>query len=383
MRLLIAAVCARPYVRAALAAGHQVIAADAFADADTQALAARALLLPYTEGGFCPDAVRQRLLPALRNVDAFLYGSGLETHPDLLDEIAQQATLLGNDAATLRRTKAPGDFFALLSHLAIPCPDTTLAAPAKPRGWLQKRIGGSGGTHIRAAETAAFADPSSYYQRAESGQPYSLLFLATRGAAQAVGFNQLLVSPHEDMPYRYAGVASGAALPAPVKQKVLTAAGKLAGALGLRGLNSLDFLVREESFLVLEINPRLSASFALYDAAHRGARLFEAHVEACCGRPTTPIAEQPPQAHLVYYAPRAITIPAHLPWPDWVADIPETGAVIAAHQPLCSVMAQAESATAAITLARQRMAALTQRLFSTHSESQHHEREHTRIRPLA
>jgi predicted ATP-grasp superfamily ATP-dependent carboligase len=149
-------------------------------------------------------------------------------------------------------------------------------------------------------------------------------------------------------------------LPQQVCSGLLRAAQQLTVELGLRGLNSLDCMVEGDGFVVLEINPRLSASFALYDVEAGGARLFEAHLRACAGELTADFPPGLAQAHLIYYAPFDLATPAAQEWPQWVADTPFGATRIKAGEPVCTVKAAADTAQQAIALAQTRVLELTQ-----------------------
>ena len=60
-----------------------------------------------------------------------VYGSGFEDRPELLKLIAQRWPVLGNDAATVKRIKAPERFFAALDRLGIKHPLTTIDPPSR------------------------------------------------------------------------------------------------------------------------------------------------------------------------------------------------------------------------------------------------------------
>lgn len=332
-----------------------------YCDEDTRRAASQAIQLGYAQGGFDADEIRQRLLPLLTKEDGLLYGSGFETQPWLLKEIAQRCQLFGNHPETVEITKDPVRFFSTLSRLGIPYPDISATPPSAEAGWLSKRIGGSGGTHV--VPVAYQGGASRYYQRRMPGQPFSLLFLADGRQVRVVGYNMQLLAPMLEMPYRYGGAASHAELPDSVRKAMEQAAERIAAELGLRGLNSLDCLVHEEDILVLEVNPRLSATFALYDVAHSGARLLEAHMQASMGRLPEPLPPERSQAHLIYYAPFGLTISATMVWPEWVADVPGNALCVAADEPLCTITASADSAAEALALVRARAETLTKRII--------------------
>lgn len=360
-RLIVVAASARPFVRAAAAAGYEVIAADVFCDADTRRDASQAIQLSYLRGGFSAEELRRRIFPLLDD-DAvgFVYGSGFETQPQLLEEIAARCRIFGNSAETVRVIKNPDRFFSLLAAHDIPFPEWLTTPPPFAEGWLSKRAGGSGGTHVQNPHQISDCS-DHYFQRLMPGVPYSLLFLADSHQISVIGYNVQRLAPSPAMPYRYGGAVSQPRLVKSVCEGMADAARRITAAVGLRGLNSLDCMVDGERFWVLEVNPRLSATFALYDKSSCGARLFQAHLSACNGELTTALPEEQAQAHLIYYAPWDVTIPTGIFWPEWVADVPEASR-IKADAPLCTVMAASESAFEAMALAQLRVAELAQRI---------------------
>jgi predicted ATP-grasp superfamily ATP-dependent carboligase len=337
-----------------------VIAADAFCDADTRHAATQAIRVGYARGGFEAADFRKKLFPLLSQADGFVYGSGFETQPQLLEEVSRLCPLLGNTAENVRITKDPGRFFSLLFSLSIPFPEISISPPPGNADWLRKFIGGSGGMHVVPAGQSD--GKSCYYQRLVPGKPYSLLFLADGKQARVIGYNEQLLAPAAEMSYRYGGAVSQAELSEAVRKGLLQAAQQLTAKLELRGLNSLDCMVDGDRFAVLEINPRLSASFALYDSETQGARLFEAHLRACAGESLPDFPAEPAQAHLIYYAPFDLAIPARMAWPEWVADVPPGTNRIKAGEPVCTITAAALTASEAMTLAQTRVTELTQRI---------------------
>ena len=345
-----------------------------FCDVDLRCAATQVIRLGYQHGGFDADDVRTKLLPFAMDSAGLIYGSGFETQTWLLEELSQHCRLYGNQPETVRITKDPDRFFSLLALLDIAFPEVSLTVPSSPDGWLSKRIGGSGGTHIGPVPIEA--GKARYYQRIIPGQAASLLFLADGNRVLAVGYNLQFVAPLEGMPYRYGGAVSQAPLSEEIRMTMLRAAERITAGLGLRGLNSLDCMVDEENVWVLEVNPRLSATFSLYDANRSGALLLEAHMQASMGCMPEPLPQEPSQAHLIYYAPFDLAVPVAMDWPDWVADVPEPASRIGAGEPLCTVMASAADASQALALAHARIEVLHDLLliFNGISETQN-ERE--------
>lgn len=378
-KLIIAAISARGYAQAAVASSYEVIALDAFADADTRHVATQTFKLKMSEQGVDADDFKRVFLHTvaqinLDNVDGFLYGSLFDATPELLTWVAARVPLLGNAPEVLKQAK-DFSFFKLLDDLQIMHPEVRLVFPSDPSNWLTKKLGGTGGTHVRPCSQSISGDyfqrdyfQKTYYQKKMAGKPVSMLFVADGKTAQSIGFNQQFVAPTADMPYRFAGAVSEVALLVQAQQAFERAAQQLTAVMGLRGINSLDAILDGKTLWILELNPRLSATFHLYP------NIFPLHIQGCVGD----LAEFSLQfksagvklssAQLILYADEAVEIPSDFVWPDWVADIPSaadkaSGVKIALNAPICTVLAEAENADSVYALVLQRAQKLRGMLF--------------------
>lgn len=369
-KLIIAALCARPFAQAAAMAGHEVTVLDAFADEDTLHAAHEVRRVEYANGRFDAHSFMQALHALdLAKFDGLVYGGGFEAAPDLLEQAARHVPLIGNPPDVLRKLKQPRLFFSLLDELEIPHPQVSFEPPQHLAGWLLKHGGGSGGTHVqRLQDTYAFTDAYAYYQRESAGEPVSLLFAADGKEVRAVGFNTQWTAPTPAMPFRYGGAVSHAPLPQNVQQQLLRAAQLITAEVGLRGLNSVDALMQGDAIQLLEINPRLSATFDLYH--DENCNLFDLHLTACAGDLSRwPQIPKRAKAQHIVYAPQDYVIPP-LAWPPWAADLPTTGSVVSAGNPLCSVTAAGDDAQQARTSALARAQALMRLLSSNMAKRQ-------------
>lgn len=329
---------------AAARAGYKVAAFDIFNDVETRRFCFYSDCVAYRDGGF--DAAD--LLLKLDKIDpaeaVVVYGSGLENQPELLEKIAGRYAVSGNESGTVARLKSPRRFFSLLDELGIAYPETSVDAPPDPSGWLAKAVGGSGGTHIRQAGDVA----GGYYQRRADGISASILFLADGKNVEVVGFNEQWLAPSPQMPFRYGGAVGNAGFPREIEEAMATAARKVVAATGLRGLNSMDFVLTSDGPLALEVNPRLSASFDLYDIPD----LFERHLQACRGvLAPFPALPADSSAHLIYYTDSDLAVEEKRQWPQWVTDLPPAGTLCEAGEPVCTVHARAADANMAKQLA--------------------------------
>jgi uncharacterized protein len=359
---LLVALSARSLALAASRAGYRAFVVDLFGDVDTRRLAAANATVPGDlETGFDAAAlveVVQRIAPLGRFSGGLVYGSGLESRPELLEGLARGRRLWGNSSQVLRVIKEPAWFFGFLDRLGLPHPEVRTEEPNELSGWLVKGIGGAGGGHVQTVEQdSGMMKGRHYYQRRVAGRPVSGLFLANGHTSTLLGWSEQWPSPHPRHPFRFGGAVQPAAVPEGVRRPILEALERLTGETGLVGLNSLDLMVEEGgAFHLLEVNPRPGASLDIFDGLGNGA-LFGRHVEACEGH-LTPGWRPPGRATAmsVVYADRPLDVPVDMPWPDWLADRPAPGAHIVPGAPVCTVMAEAEDSAEArrLVLARNR-----------------------------
>lgn len=351
--VIVAAVSARALAAAARRAGRRPAAIDLFGDEDTRRFAAPCVRLPSAmlrmDAGALLDALAR---PDLREVP-LVYGSGFEDAPPLLARIAEDRTVAGNPADLVARVKDPFAFAALLDRLGIPHPPVARALAGPADGYLLKRIGGSGGSHVAVA-AGAVAPPGWYFQRRVGGAPVSVLFLADGRRSIIVGISRQWASPAAGTPYRYGGGAAPLRLPRTLNGSLCGMVTRLVEALGLVGLNSADFLVAGPAVHLLEVNPRPGASLDVFDRPPMPP-LFGLHLEACAGR----LPKRLPtlwgcRAAVVHYATDPIDIGEHVRWPDWTADRPAVPARIDGGQPVVTVLADGNGVGSARRMAERR-----------------------------
>lgn len=352
---LVVAVTGRALAASAVRGGHPVVVLDYFADRDTRALA-----------GACRSVVatrklrfdRRTLLTAAQELApvpaGLVYGSGFEGRAGLLERLAQGRSLHGNRPEVVVAIRDPVRFFPLLDRLRIPHPVVRLAPPSHPSGWLIKQPGGAGGSHIRHA-TKRRAPIGAYYQRFEAGQALSVLFLADGRRARILGINrQWTAAARPGAPFLYGGAVGGLTLPDALEREIRGRLEALVAETGLIGLNGLDFILREGRWSVLELNPRPTATFELYDPDYPHG-LFDWHLRACQGElPDRAATRRAIRAHAVVYATDAGRTGPRFNFPDWCRDIPVPGTQFSPGDPVCTVHAAATDAHRAVALLRRR-----------------------------
>jgi predicted ATP-grasp superfamily ATP-dependent carboligase len=356
--VLIAALSGRALAVSARVAGYAPLVADLFGDEDMRAAATLSRRTPGDlASGLDEPALILSLtsLAAGRRCEGLVCGAGFEDRPRSLARLSRLWPLLGNGADAVSRAKDPFGLARLCAALGVPHPPISANRPSDPRGWLQKRIGGSGGTHVQAAGERARASARLYYQRKVAGRAVSLLFLANGEDALPLGFSAQWSHPTAEAPARYGGAVRPAGIGPVVKDRLASAARGLARSLGLRGLNSVDFLVENENIWLIEINPRPGATLDLFDQAAQP--LFALHVDACRGvLPARPPRWRGAAAAATVYATRRIAEMPKLDWPAWCADRQSAGSRVEAGAPICTVLAKASSSVRARALIETRVA---------------------------
>jgi uncharacterized protein len=349
--VLIAAVSGRALAASARRGGYLPLVADHYGDLDTLTYAHRFARLPDTgQSGGPAHLIEHKLLAALdaladdQQPIGLVYGSGFEAQPELLDAIAARFPVLGNHAASVRHLKDPLGFAELCAACLVRHPETVTDPPPLRSGWLIKQRGGSGGIHVRPRADCEAAGPRRYFQRRAIGEPISLSFLAAGDRFEIVGFSRQWQAPSPQHPYRYGGAATPAGLRQPEERMLEDVVRRLLRRLPLRGLNSADFLVTEDDYTLLEINPRPGATLDIFEPE---SNLFHRHVAACLGTLSAPISHSCARAAAVVYATRDIHALPFGTWPDWTADQQRFGTKVAAGAPLCTVVASADSSRAA------------------------------------
>ncbi|OHX36548.1 hypothetical protein BJL95_00050 [Methylomonas sp. LWB] len=350
--LLVIAKSARMLAALAVRAGFEVIAVDCFADADTRQIANQT----YRVRSLAWDDIKLAVISALGRfrIADVLYGSGFETHPDSLMKLARDWRLLGNQADTFCRLQDKRDFFALLTRLAIPYPQVVFQAPTEAGEWLRKPWRGEGGLGIARSMELERRDASGegYWQRYVDGIAMSALFVANGESARVVGWNrQWRANLGPDFAFVFAGAVGSVPIPSEVSQVLRTVVIQLTAEYGLRGLNSLDFMLVPDGFRVLELNPRVSASAQLY-----GDDLLVSHLRGSLGLSLDNVASAPvSKAVRTVFADRNLRVADDFSWPDWVADRPPGGAFFGAGQPICSIIAAGKNSGLAMLQLRRRL----------------------------
>lgn len=352
---LIVSGAARALAQSCVDAGMRCDVIDPWGDADLQAIATRYRHCPLDGANFGDELLAHvKAMAAGVQWDGIVTGSGFEGHAGLLDRLNEVAPVIGNDASTVERCKSPDTFALAVSRAGLRVAEVR-ARGELPAGWLVKPLGGCGGLGVRRARTGETVPLGCYGQRHVAGRSASVLFLADGQSARVVGVN--LQHPGSVAgPFAWCEAIGDLSVDARQEEQLLTGIDALVADLGLRGLNGIDFVFDEAGDpVVVEINPRPTATMMLYADRVDGG-LFAAHLEACAGRlvPVARRAAQTVRGLRVVYARLARTVAPAVRWPAWASDLPQSGTVVPAGAPLCTVHASGADGDEVSALLRQR-----------------------------
>jgi uncharacterized protein len=347
---LIVARSGRALAASAKRAGYKVNVADYFADEDTKSFSETVHQLQYHCDGFEVES----LLSHIQNVISLspnvklVAGSGFEHCPALIENLSKLLPVLANSKETILRLKEPMSFCEILDKGEIKHPDTSYSQPTGSKKYLQKKVAGIGGGHVRCLDNSESSDESDcYYQEYINGTVSSVVFLADGIQAHIVGFNeQLQTTKFADMSFLYLGAMVKNDNSEQHKAIIHRIINTITSDAKLIGLCGLDYIVDETGeIIVLEVNPRPPATFELHETEQQS--LFNAHISCFDGLLTENKymnnTKDIFKGYVIYYANKEVKISDKIVWPLWVKDRPLSKSVIQMKFPVCTVHAEENS----------------------------------------
>ncbi len=379
--ILLAGYSVRMLAELAVRAGYDVIALDYFGDSDLRATCRGVSLLRDFGGkAYNPRA----LADAARALEApsVVYGASFENHPALVAELARGRRLLGNTPEVLARVRDPLALGASLRGAGFAFPETRRLAPAAedeslitcqinrftpPGEWLWKPEHGGGGSGVRWAGRGQSAHAIA--QKFIEGLPCSFTFVADGRNALLIGLSEQLIGLPEfgASGFRWCGNLTPPRVPDceidAMQREAAQIALHLAGAFGLRGVNTVDFIWHTGRIWSLEVNARPSASLELFDRLH-GMRTFDLHVRGCQGERTrlSTLAAGAAGKGVVFAAANARVGDTRSWRARDIRDIPHPGEKILRGHPICTVLAFADTPDAVLAELHAQAAWVSQQL---------------------
>lgn len=359
-RIILVGASCRAAAESAVRSGFRVWCIDQFGDEDLRACA------EHVEVVSCwPDGILN-VIPKIPPGTLVITGA-LENAPQILARLRDRLPFAGCDVDAMRALRDPLNLQQILRQAGLSTLKVALREPAPSLEirWLKKPLRSAAGFHIRRfesggrepAESSPGSKPRFYFQEFASGRSLSGLFLSDRENSQLLGLTEQLIGMSEAGAdaFRYCG-SIGPLTTRELSPRVFETAeatGRaLAEATGCRGLFGVDFLWHESSarLSVCEVNPRYTASAEVIERATK-APLMRWHIAACRGEvPMIPCTTAPFfHGKLICFAQNDIPAAAldRVRSEVSLADIPHEDQLIPAGHPVCTVLAQGETAVLA------------------------------------
>jgi predicted ATP-grasp superfamily ATP-dependent carboligase len=351
MKVLVIANTARGIVCSAKKAGYTVFTLDRFGDVDTCNSSDRYLLFKT-----CKESELQELARTFGEVDAVILGPGYEK--------LKFKNVLSNSPAVMEEVSDKSKLPGKLKSMDIPHPETESIDKARELGFplIMKPKSGSGGMRNiivkNERELAIFkerSDASEFIaQEYIEGIPCSASVISSGKDAVVVALNEQLIGiPSLTwLPFAYCGNITP--FLSKFNDKMIRYAKRIALEFGLLGSNGVDFIQTKKGIVVIEVNPRFQGSMDTVEPAF-GINIFDAHVKSFSGELPEVQESTCFAAKSIVYANKKTVISKTVSdtlkgcmEKGRAADIPRPGTVVLQDEPVSTILATAESRSAAL-----------------------------------
>jgi predicted ATP-grasp superfamily ATP-dependent carboligase len=359
-----------PITASAHRAGYQVYSIDFYGDSDLQnyCTISRSIIHQcpgQSSGEFIRDYDATLLLSyfkeliTTRPIDGVILGSGLEDSPEILEQIAEQSYLIGNNPEQIYRVRQITDFFKTLQCLHVPVPETHVTNNyeeakkiGKDMGYPlmlkpSQHFGGIGLQYIQDQDRlqAFFCDNKGdnrvIIQQVIQGTPASVSTLSTTTQTIAISVNEQLSGLRQlgtSEPYGYCGNIVPLDAPDEVIETLKTYAETICSHFRLIGSNGIDCIITQSGeCVIIEVNPRIQGTIECLEQVY-DTNVIAAHIQACTQDKLSQKTWTPRRfcTRLVLYARETTVIPS-LQHFQGIQDIPFKGTIIKKSEPLCSL----------------------------------------------
>lgn len=391
--LAIVGASTRSAAASAVRSGFQPLAADLFADADLRRIATSTRISPYPDG----------FLDWLRTTEppGWMYTGALENYPELVDQMAWIAPLLGNPGDVLTRVRSPWELSNTLRSVGLLFPETVASADGLRNDgtWLAKTYQGASGSGVRSIEPGTGGGApnddgegwarNAVYQRRVAGVPCAAVYVAMEGTASLLGVTRQIIGESwlGGHGFQYGGSIGPWPVSTTTRAALVRIGDVLAEQFELTGLFGVDFILAGDDVWTLEVNPRYTASVEIVER-FTGTFAMGAHVTACngafaSGQRAGPFAA--PNADVdaahsnfhgkaILFAKRDLAITqlfADLaleealrePWP-MIADVSPAGTLIDAGRPVLTMFAKGSMVEDVEQHLRERVVEIEAKLYS-------------------
>jgi predicted ATP-grasp superfamily ATP-dependent carboligase len=286
------------------------------------------------------------------DVDGAVFASGIENRPESIPELEERGVrVFAPPFEDVRRCRDQGELDKFCAGSGFSRPKTYFPASDREISpasrCLVKRFKSGAGIGVREWDPGSVIRDSEYLEEHIDGIPLSIVFLADGKNAVLCGTSRQLAGERalgvsgfawcgNIMPFEVETSARSALL-----AELRRAAREIAAYFGLRGASGADFMYDGDKLWLLEINPRISASFELAELLY-GVNIFSLHLDALDGRlppERDGLLDGPFRGKGIIYAPSNLTAPDTGAWYNHSRrDIPHPGSLLPEGAPICTAL---------------------------------------------
>lgn len=363
--LLIGANVRAAAASAAFVDGLNTVSIDLFGDSDTRELTKVYKVSDLSKSGL--GSVDLARLP-----NDYVVTGGMENRLEFIEFLNQKKNIIGCSVDSMRAAKDPFQLLSLCKRREMNFPEIMHAGiPNEIAGkgkWLIKPYLSAGGIGIRTAGKELFkiqqtngTRQHSYLQKQIVGDSYSSVFCSNGiktifvgTTIQLVGIEPFIGTADD---FRYCGSVGPINFNETLQQEIKRIGRLLAVELNLKGVFGVDWILdQDENLWLIEVNPRLPASFEIFERVGVCSSVLELHLHGCKGLCFTELNRensisgkaivfnhQFPVAFASAAMQDVIRSNADSNFPHF-ADIPEENETIMASRPIITVFAEGSDA---------------------------------------
>ncbi len=199
-----------------------------------------------------------------------IYGSGLEDKNKALKILESKTSVQGNNFNIFKDCNNIIKLKRLLNANGIHIPKTKKEPLKENIKVITKPFFSYGGLGV---EFFKRNKKECYYQEFIPGETFSISFFIQKEKFSLLGFNKLFhLKNFQEHPFIHAGAMNISKIKE--SRKIKECVENFSLKLGLKGYNSIDFKIFKNKIFVIDINPRITSTFRIYNELYLNNLLY-------------------------------------------------------------------------------------------------------------
>lgn len=284
-----------------------------------------------------------------------VYGSGLEDKKNAYKILSDKTLIRGNCFNILKLTNNITNLKKILTLSGLKIPKSYDHSIPKNIRCISKPIDSYGGYNISFCNKPK---AGYYFQEYLSGPTYSASFFINEGCFIFLGFNKLfLLKKFNNHPFIHAGAMMIDNLKN--SAKVISSIKKFSSLIPLTGYNSIDFKIHNNDVFILDVNPRITSTFKIYNDIYSNMLLnLQLNPKKNCK--IMPTQKKNSLYGFVYlFAKEDIIFKNVIKRNLWLMDLPIENELIKKGSPLCTIFCSASSRAGLICKLKEKISMTT------------------------